>query len=190
MRRGLVALLALLVLLLGAAAVALLVGRATTGAYALATARERWQARQLERYELVGTFAAIQPRRVLDIHCRHSPTTRQQQQYVAGQAVQGCALLHMSVDHLFDKIAYYQTDTVCTGRVGCECHSRFVVQARYHPTLGYPEHIVVRLRAVGPHWQHPDYWRYLWQHQAAPTCQSGGGQHVETIRVKELRPLP
>ncbi len=71
--------------------------------------------------------------------------------------------------------------------LGCACDDRLFVESVFHPTLGYPTSIYVRIEAR-PNWQHLDAWRYLVVHRRPPACNMMTGDKL--LRVLDLRSLP
>lgn len=71
--------------------------------------------------------------------------------------------------------------------LGCACDDRLSVESVFHPHLGYPMSIYVRIEAQ-PNWRHPDAWRYLITHGRPPECMMMAGDKL--LRVVSLRSLP
>jgi hypothetical protein len=71
--------------------------------------------------------------------------------------------------------------------LGCACDDRLSVESVFHPHLGYPTSIYVRIEAQ-PNWQHPDAWRYLITHGRPPACAMMTGDKL--LRVVSLQSLP
>jgi len=71
--------------------------------------------------------------------------------------------------------------------LGCACDDVMSIEATYHPSLGYPEQIVVRVNAQ-PNWQHLDFWAYLAERRAVPHCNLAEGSKL--IRILALTPIP
>lgn len=71
--------------------------------------------------------------------------------------------------------------------LGCACDDRLSVRSTFHPLLGYPTSIYVRIEAQ-PNWQHLDAWRYLIMHGRPPACNMMAGDKL--LRVLDLQPLP
>lgn len=71
--------------------------------------------------------------------------------------------------------------------LGCACDDRLSVESVFHPQLGYPISIYVRIEAR-PNWQHPDAWQYLITRGRPPACTMMAGDKL--LRVISLRSLP
>jgi hypothetical protein len=71
--------------------------------------------------------------------------------------------------------------------LGCACDDRLSVESAFHPLLGYPIRLYIRIEAR-PNWWHPDAWRYLLMHGRPPACAMMVGDKL--LRVVDLRPLP
>lgn len=71
--------------------------------------------------------------------------------------------------------------------LGCACDDRLSVESAFHPHLGYPTSIYVRIEAQ-PNWQHPDTWRYLITYGRPPACNLMTGDKL--LRVVRLQSLP
>lgn len=71
--------------------------------------------------------------------------------------------------------------------LGCACDDRLSVESAFHPLLGYPTRLYIRIEAR-PNWWHPDAWRYFLTQGRPPACTMMVGDKL--VRVVALRPLP
>lgn len=92
-----------------------------------------------------------------------------------------------TVEELFDMTRRDGDTGMRCITLGCACDDKIAVESSFHPRLGYPTRIYVRI-AAEPNWSHPDSWRYLMEHRQAPACDMMVGDKL--LRVVDLRPLP
>lgn len=71
--------------------------------------------------------------------------------------------------------------------LGCVCDDVLRVQASYDAQLGYPAHILVRIRAE-PNWRHPQFWQRAWRDRRLPNCD-GLQEGSKLIQVMRLQPV-
>ncbi|MGQ9550300.1 MAG: DUF6174 domain-containing protein [Roseiflexus sp.] len=71
--------------------------------------------------------------------------------------------------------------------LGCACDDRLSVESTFHPLLGYPTRLYIRIEAR-PNWRHPDSWRYLLTRGRPPACGMMVGDKL--VRVVDLHPVP
>lgn len=71
--------------------------------------------------------------------------------------------------------------------LGCACDDHLTVESSFHPRLGYPTRVYVRV-AAELNWQHPDTWRYMLEQRRMPECNMMAGDKL--LRVVDLHPLP
>jgi hypothetical protein len=98
-----------------------------------------------------------------------------------------CGLPNRTVDDLFSLIESGPTATYACVQHGCACQTVVQVRGRYSPALGYPL-AVGREWTVRANWQHPDFWRYVWQAWAWPSCHKV--TFITTLDVLSITPLP
>jgi hypothetical protein len=74
----------------------------------------------------------------------------------------------------------------CSPGGNCACHRIFITRRTvYNDALGYPELLYSRSEVV-PNWRHIDFWNYLLEHGALPTCAPA--PRILQIRVLWLAP--
>ena len=62
------------------------------------------------------------------------------------------------------------------------------VDAVYNQSLGYPERILVRMRAE-PNWFHMDMWKHLWSKRTLPSCNflAEGSKIIRILSITPVR---
>lgn len=152
--------------------------------HALAAARARWDARPFTGYLLVveRSEPPLPP-------CEQAAQIVDEQVRIIQRNT--CQRSPQTVTELFDTIMRREPainfQALIASSLKPECQESADVDVRYHPTLGYPEHIHSRF-ASHPAWLRWELWQYVWDTGGQlPTC-SFTGSRERTITVRSLNP--
>lgn len=135
--------------------------------------RDRWAARTFASYEMT----------LVDLRCRMQVSVEGAR--VVRTVPHTCPQPSRSIDELFALIERDGSIGIACAHGDCACHDVYHIDARHHPTLGYPLHITLRLTPT-PNWWHPDAWRRALTRRTLAICNYVEG--AKQIVVESLTP--
>jgi hypothetical protein len=138
----------------------------------LAQAEQRWSLRTFGRYSV----------HLIDKRCAQRIEVRNER--VVSVLPNRCDVQPRTVSDLFDLIRRDGSISHPCIFQGCACDDILLVQATYHPELGYPQRVLVRVRAT-PNWRHPEFWQRAWATRQLPTCNAlaEGSKIIQVVSI-------
>lgn len=147
------------------------------GRSAARTARERWEARPFDEYRMVMRIDAL-------TQCDVETHVVDETVVAVTSNDPGCEQeFAVSVTDLFNRLD--TMDPRACGPNGCACDGPIGADVDYHPTLGYPTRLEIRLQPER-RWTYPEYWS---KQVGAGSCTLIGFIGT-TIEITSLTPEP
>jgi hypothetical protein len=141
---------------------------------ALLQAEQRWSKRTFGNYHI----------EVVDKRCAQRIDVRNEK--VLKVAPNRCDAPPRAVSDLFTLIRRSGEVTTACIFQGCACSDVLIVEATYHAQLGYPDRLIVRMKAE-PNWRHVDYWKRAVKIRSLPQCDELA-EGSKVIQVVQLTP--
>ncbi|MFQ3632691.1 hypothetical protein [Roseiflexus sp.] len=144
------------------------------------TAQQLWKSQSITSYHIV--VRAFFAGRV----CAQEIEVRGTRQYVLRDTCNSSWLSSLTVDRLFELSARLEAGPECfPSQRDCVCQRVRAGSIEYHPDHGFPSTIGWR-REMQPNWQHPAYWKRVWQTHELPNCASP----VRSLRLEVVSLTP
>lgn len=143
-------------------------------------AQQVWKEQSITSYHIV--VRAFFAGRV----CAQEIEVRETRQYLLRDTCNSSWLSSLTVDRLFELSSRLEAGPECfPSRQDCVCHRVRIGSIEYDPVHGFPEIIGWR-REMQPNWQHPAYWKRVWETHELPNCTSP----VRTLRLEVVSLTP
>lgn len=141
----------------------------------LAQAEQRWNMRPFGHYRLI----------IRDKNCEQRIEVRNER--ILDVSPNRCEAPPRTISDLFTLIRRDGSISTRCITLGCMCDDVIRVSARYDPELGYPQQIIVRIKAE-PNMLHADFWKRAVSQRALPSCDVLA-EGSKLIRIVSITPV-